>query len=183
MPALTNETRAVAAQSDVPADPIDRIVDEHFRRQALCHVLERLARNPRHGGNREEIEEALDYLESEMNLHAAYEEEDLLPLLGRRCQHGDRFGEISVALRENHASERELGAIVLLELRRLSAGGALANPAGFFASARRLTTAIRRHIVWENAVLVPLARRRLKGPDYPYLARKMADRRGETNAI
>jgi hemerythrin-like domain-containing protein len=183
MPALMKGTTAEALQSDAPADPIDRIVDEHFRQQALCHVLDRLARNPRHGGNREEIEEALDYLEGEMSLHAAYEKEDLLPLLGRRCQHGDRFGEISVALRENHASERALGATVLLELQRISAGGALANPAGFFASARRLTGAIRRHIIWENAVLVPLARRRLKGLDYPYLARKMADRHGETNAI
>lgn len=177
MVALRIDSEIVTQTSDSLSDPVDRIVDDHFRQHAVCHVLERVARNPRHGGNREEIEEAFDYLAGELALHVADEEDDLLPLLGRRCHVGDHFGEISVALRENHASQRELSAAVLPELQRLIAGEALVNPVKFFGNALRLTGMIRRHIVWENAVLVPLARRRLKSPDFPYLARKMARRR------
>ena len=183
MPALRKERETLEPTFDIPHDPVDRILNQQVRQLAVCYVLERLARNPRHGGNREEIADALDYFECDLGVHAAYEEEDLLPLLGRRCQHGDHIGEISAALRENHASERELGSTLLLELRRLSAGDALADPAGFFAAARRLTGAIRRHVAWENTVLVPLARKRLKSPDYPYLARRMAQRRGEAPEI
>ena len=183
MPALRKEREPLEPTFDVPDDPIDRILNRQVRQLAVCHVLERLARNPRHGGNRDEIEDALDYFECDLRVLAAHEEEDFLPLLGRRCQHGDRFGEISVTLRENHASERELGSVLLLELRRLSAGDALDDPVGFFAAVRRLIATIRRHIAWENAVLIPLVRKRLKSPDYPYLAHRMARRRGEASEI
>jgi hemerythrin-like domain-containing protein len=177
MPALRLDNENQAPRTDAPTDPVEWIIDEHFRQRGLCHVLERVARNPRHGGNSEEIEEALDYLEDELALHVADEEEDLLPLLGRRCEIGDRIGEISVALRENHANQRELSRSVMPELRRLIAGEAFGNPVQFFRNSVRLSAMIRRHLVWENAVLVPLARKRLKHPDFPYLARKMAGRR------
>ena len=56
------------------------------------------------------------------------------------------------------------------------------NPVRFFGNAMRLSQMIRRHLVWENAVLVPLARRRLKAPDLPYLTEKMAMRRTAAGA-
>ena len=84
---------------------------------------------------------------------------------------------VAAALRDNHAGERSLGDTMLPELQRLIDGRALANPVRFFGNAMRLSRMIRRHLVWENAVLVPLARRRLKAPDLPYLAEKMAMRR------
>jgi len=178
MVAFSLESEIREQNADKQVDPLDWIVDEHFRQRAVCHVLERIARNPRHGGNAEEVEEALDYLEDELPLHIADEEDDLLTLLSRRCQIGDRFGEISVALRENHVSQRWLSGAMLPELRRLIAHEPLGNPVQFFGNAVRLSAMIQRHLIWENAVLVPLARRRLKNPDFPYLAGKMALRHG-----
>ena len=178
MAALTRKNQTDVPAADGGLDPVDWIVDDHFRQRTICHVLERVARNPRHGGNLSELEKASLYLEDELPLHFADEEDDLIPLLGLRCEVGDRFSEISVALRENHESERELTGAVAPELRRILAGEPLANPVQFFGNALRLCTIIRRHLVWENGVLVPLARKRLKAPDFPYLAHKMASRRG-----
>lgn len=164
--------------TEFSTDPVEWIVDDHFRQQTLCHILERIARNPRHSGTAKGPQELHDYLANELPLHMADEEDDILPVLGMRCQVGDRFGEISVALRENHAAERTLSATVSPELRRLMEGEPLANPVQFFGMAMRLSGMIRRHVVWENAVLIPLIRKRLKNPDLPYLAAKMASRRG-----
>jgi len=177
MAALSGRNQSTIRSADADLDPVDWIVDDHFRQGAICHVLERVARNPRHGGT-VELGNASLYLQDELPLHLADEEDDLVPLLGLRCEVGDRFGEISVALRENHESERTLIAAVLPELRRIIAGEPLANPVQFFGNALRLCGMIRRHLIWENAVLVPLARKRLKNPDFPYLAHKMAARRG-----
>ncbi len=179
MPASKLSTPAFVPAADGGIDPVDWIVDDHLRQRTICHVLERIARNPRHGGT-SDLEDASLYLQDELPLHVADEEDDLVPLLGLRCEIGDRFGEISVALRENHESERKLALAVLPEIRRILAGEPLANPVQFFGNALRLCAIIRRHLVWENAVLVPLARKRLKNPDFPYLAQKMANRRGST---
>lgn len=175
MPALNLHITKLTQSLD--SDPVDRIVDEHYRQQALCHVLERVARNPRHSAGSSELGDAWRYLGNDLLTHIADEEDDLLPLLCHRCQVGDAFGEVAAALRDNHAGERSLGDTMLPELQRLIDGRALANPVRFFGNAMRLSRMIRRHLVWENAVLVPLARRRLKAPDLPYLAEKMAMRR------
>ena len=177
MAALPSRNQSAVSFADAGLDPVDWIVDDHFRQGAICHVLERVARNPRHGGNRG-LESASLYLQEELPLHLADEEDDLVPLLGLRCEVGDRFGEISVALRENHDSERKLVGTVMPELRRILAAEPLGNPVQFFGNALRLCGMIRRHLIWENAVFLPLARKRLKNPDFPYLARKMATRRG-----
>ncbi len=175
MPALNlHVTSPIRSLDD---DPVDRIADEHYRQQALCHVLERIARSPRHSAGASDLGDAWRYLGNDLLMHIADEEDDLLPLLCHRCQVGDGFGEIAVASRDIHAGERSLGDAMLPELQRLIDGRALANPVRFFGNAMRLNQMIRRHLVWENAVLIPLARRRLKAPDLPYLAQKMAMRR------
>lgn len=175
MPAVNLQVTKLMQRVD--GDPVDHIVDEHYRQQALCHVLERVARNPRHSAGSSELSDAWRYLGNDLLTHIADEEDDLLPLLCHRCQVGDAFSEVAAALRDNHAGERNLGDTMLPELQRLIDGRALANPVRFFGNAMRLSRMIRRHLVWENAVLVPLARRRLKAPDLPYLAEKMAMRR------
>ena len=180
MPALNLQVTNLMQRLD--GDPVDRIVDEHYRQQALCHVLERVARNPRHSAGSSELGDAWQYLGNDLITHIADEEDDLLPLLCHRCHVGDAFGEVAAALRDNHAGERSLADSMLPELQRLIDGRPLANPVRFFGSAMRLSRMIRRHLVWENAVLVPLARRRLKAPDLPYLAEKMAMRRTAAGA-
>ena len=91
----------------------------------------------------------------------------------------DRFGEISATLRSNHDKERMMAESVAGELKRLIEGEALSRPVRFFGDTIRLYRIIRSHIDWENRILIPLARRRLRDLDYPYLMEKIGQRRRE----
>lgn len=158
-------------------DPIAWLEDDHQRQRATCNVLEQLIRNPRHSAVGPEIETAYWCLGEALPLHIADEEEDILPLLARRCGASDRLGEISAVLRDNHTGQRLLADSVVGELERLMDGESLARPVRFFSDTIRLYRVIRQHITWENNVLIPLARRRLRDLDHPYLMDKMAGRR------
>lgn len=158
-------------------DPLARLAGDHQRQRAACDVLERLIRNPRHSASGADIEQTFWCLGEALPMHIADEEDDFLPLLARRCALGDRFAEISATLRSNHDSERALAESVAGELQRLIDGGALFRPVRFFSDTIRLYRLIRRHIGWEDTVLIPLARRRLRDLDYPYLMEKMEQRR------
>lgn len=164
-------------EADSGLDPITWLGDDHGRQHTACDVLERLIRNPRHSATGADIETTYWCLGEALPMHIADEEEDFLPLLARRCGLSDRFAEISATLRTNHESERLLAQAVAGELERLIEGEALSRPVRFFGDTIRLYRIIRRHIAWENAVLMPLARRRLRDLDYPYLMEKIEQRR------
>lgn len=158
-------------------DPIAWLDGDHRRQHGACEVLERLIRNPRHAAGAADIEEAYWCLGEALPLHIADEEDDVLPLLARRCGLSDHFGEVSAKLRRNHDEERGLVEAVAGELQRLIEGEALSRPVRFFGDTIRLYRVIRHHIGWENTVLLPLVRRRLRDLDYPYLMEKMEQRR------
>jgi hypothetical protein len=179
MPSESLESRA----SDQPRqfesldDPVAWLTDEHFQQQSACNLLEQLIRNPRHSASTEDLKEVYQCLGAALPLHIADEEEDLLPLLAKRCNRGDNFAEIAVTLRENHEGERLLGQAVAVELQRLIDQLPFARPVRFFGDSIRLYRTIRRHLAWETAMLIPLACLRLREPDLLYLANKMARRR------
>ena len=160
-------------------NPITWLGDEHRRQRTACDVLELLIRNPRHSASHGDIEKTYWCLGEALPMHIADEEEDVLPLLARRCGLSDRFGEISATLRSNHDKERMMAESVAGELERLIEGEALSRPVRFFGDTIRLYRIIRSHIDWENRILIPLARRRLRDLDYPYLMEKIGQRRRE----
>ena len=90
--------------NSVLSDPIAWLDDDHQRQLATCDVLEQLIRNPRHSAVGSDIETAYWCLGEALPLHIADEEEAILPLLARRCSPGDRLGEISAVLRDNHVT-------------------------------------------------------------------------------
>lgn len=159
------------------SDPIAWLDDDHQRQLATCDILEQVIRNPRHSAVGSDIETAYWCLGEALPLHIADEEEAILPLLARRCGAGDRLGEVSAVLRDNHVSERLLADGIVGELERLMDGESLARPVRFFSDTIRLYRLIRQHITWENNILIPLARRRLRDLDHPFLMDKMAGRR------
>ena len=60
----------------------------------------------------------------------------------------------------------------------IAKGAKLANPVRMLFNARAFAEAQRRHIAWENNVLLPLARKRLTEADLKELGRNMAAMRG-----
>lgn len=159
--------------------PIAYIEADHHRHRVLCRLAEQLAGALAEGGPPmpDVARSIADFLAQDMALHLVDEEQDLFPLLRRRAEPGDEIEAILGRLSTEHAAE-ELQSRGLVEaLRRLAGDDGPADPAiaaGLVAYAR----AERAHLALENAVVMPLARARLKPSDLRALALRMAARRG-----
>jgi hemerythrin-like domain-containing protein len=158
--------------------PIDFIAADHARQLAACNVMERLLRNPRHGVERIEVEAIWTYLVHQFPLHIADEEDDLFPLLRGRCPSSDNIDEIFELLCREHETDTRLNRDVTKDLEDLIAGRAFGDPAQFLMNLFAFSQTQRRHLAWENAVILPRARAYLRAIDHGELGRRMAARRG-----
>lgn len=158
-------------------EPLDFIFAEHFRHRQMCRILMYLART-------HEFEGALiastdDFIRYDLALHVIDEEEDLFPLLRRRCEADDSIEEVLGRLSADHALDQEYAravrAVFSLALQRREPPSTL--PGGADALTR-LAEQERSHMALENAVVMPLARRRLSSADLSALAIRLAARRG-----
>ncbi len=158
--------------------PLDFIVAEHGRQDAVCDVMGRLLHNPRHGAGLATIEAVRCYLIRDFPLHVADEEEDLFPLLRERCPPGDSIGEVIDLLWREHETDAWLRLAVIEDLALLIGGRALSDPARAFGNLATFGETQRRHLAWENAIVLPRARSYLIASDHLELGRRMAKRRG-----
>lgn len=163
--------------------PLDFIVAEHGRQNAVCDVMERLRHNPRHGAQRATMEAVRSYLIRDYPLHLADEEEDLFPLLQQRCPREDSLDEVIALLLREHAADARLHLAVIEDLALLIGGRALDDPARAFMNLAAFSETQRRHLAWENAVVMPRARRYLREADHTRMGRRMAGRRGIETSI
>lgn len=157
--------------------PVDFIAAEHKRQLAICDLLDHLARNPRHTAASYELTRVRDYFVRELPLHTADEEQDLFPALARRCPSSDEIDAVFILLRLEHDCDRTLVAELVAALDALIEGHALPDPAAFMANARAVSETQRRHLAWENTVILPRARKHLNAEDLAALTEAMAARR------
>ena len=158
------------------ARPLDFILQDHYREREICGLLDKLAL---HGGcSGAELVNALGFLTRELPLHLEDEERDLFPLLRDRCPPEDEIGKVIDRLCRDHGHAGDDTPIIIALLSELNAEGREAtHPEA--ASTARYAQHSRRHLVLENAVILPLARARLSLADLRGLGRSMARRRGE----
>ena len=159
-------------------DPIAVIEADHAQQLAVCDVLDRLVRNPRHGAEGQEIVSVCNYLRTHLPLHIADEEEDLFPLMRRRAAADDDLEQILSQLYLEHQTDRRLNDDLCGDIECLIDGHAFADPARFLMNAFAFSETQRRHLAWENAVVVTRARKCLCNADRAELGRCMAKRRG-----
>jgi hypothetical protein len=171
---------AEAAPLDVAilADPIEFIRFEHYRQRTLSDRLGRIAEDPHGPETAGDAAWVLDYLSTDLPMHVADEAEDLMPLLRERCPSRDQVEAICDALDRAHQSDERATGWLLEGLRRLAAHRLPADPQGFVGAALAFQDKLRRHLVWENQALLPLARKRLWTGDVESLGLRMARRHG-----
>ncbi len=158
--------------------PLDFLRDQHERQRALCDRIDEIAGRLEVGDVAEHAGPLLAFLTEELALHYADEERDLFPMLDRRCHREDEFWRIAAELRREHALDGDLVEFIVADLRVLAGGHQLHNPVRLFMNLRAFTEMQRRHLAWENAVVLPLAERRLRREDLEEIGRGMAARRG-----
>lgn len=175
------ESRAPAKFiEDIPATlldtPLDFVFADHFRQRTLCNLLTKLAdadaADPGMAGA------VLSYLRTDLPLHVLDEEEDLFPLMRRRCAPEDEVERILSLLEAEHGNDERLAADILEALPAIAdAAGPVPLPDRLADLLLQFAIDQRRHLVYENSVLLPIARRRLTESDLENLSRRMKARR------
>ena len=90
----------------------------------------------------------------------------------------DRADRLFALLEEEHIRDDDMVQPLTAGLRALATGDMPADAATFCRLAGVFAEAQRRHLAWEEAALLPLARRKLSTGDLQAMGRQMATRRG-----
>jgi len=171
------ETLQTPPEASQLLSPLDFLFAEHFRQRILCAMLDKIAEDGI--GDDAEAAAMVGFLASDFGAHVLDEEEDLFPVLRRRAGPADRIGELLDELSQEHASDLIDAKAIIREFTRLRNATARRRPGPDF---RQLLTRFaaneRRHLITENAIVMPLARALLKAGDLEHLGRGMAARRG-----
>jgi iron-sulfur cluster repair protein YtfE (RIC family) len=158
-------------------EPLNWLFAEHYRHRQLCQLIERV-------GTatvllNDEAHEILGFLRHDMPLHVVDEEDDLFPLLRRRCQAEDELDSVLGALSADHRSDLDRARVLITALEGALAEG---RAPGHDRESRHVFTDFalheRRHVALENAVVLPIARLRLTSADLRSLSIRLAARRG-----
>jgi hemerythrin-like domain-containing protein len=158
--------------------PLDFISEDHLRERQICAVIDAIALAGQL--DRPSTLIVLRFLNEELNVHLRDEAEDLFPLLAKRCTAEDC---IENAINRIRIDQNE--ALRLLPEVRATLVGCLDNGSELSDEGRAMLTRfaghIRRHLVAENAILLPIARARLTRADLSTLSAHMRARRGLTH--
>lgn len=157
------------------ANPLDFISEDHLRERQLCAVIDGLA--AAEAFNRNAATTVLRFLNEELNVHLRDEAEVLFPLLARRCTKEDAIEGVIGRIRVDQDEAMRL----LPQLREMLAG-CMDRGTDLSSDERallcRFAGRVRRHLLAENAILLPIARARLTRADLRSLSKHMQTRRG-----
>lgn len=153
--------------------PIEALHEEHFHQRQFCAEMELLAAAT--GPRPELARRILVNLCRDLPAHLADEEQGLFPLLRDRALPDDALDKTLSMLAREHEVTQAAFAILVPALACM-ADGAVPTPEDREAL-RRLATSERRHLIVENAIVLPLARLRLTDHDKRALMSEMRARR------
>jgi iron-sulfur cluster repair protein YtfE (RIC family) len=169
------------ARRPTPHDPIEFILAEHLNHRRMCRALERLAAADEFDAAK--ITGLLDFIRFDLTLHVIDEEEDFFPMLRQRCQAEDVVDEVLERLTLEHAEDKALSVRVR---DVLNACLIIRNPPHAIEGGPEALAAFAkhemRHLTLENAVIVPLARRRFNAEDLRILSKRLLVRRRRVTA-
>lgn len=153
-----------ASRSD-SLDQISALAVDHACQLGFCDLIERIA---------DALPEIIDVraarfvvlvLRIGMPGHSRLEEEVLFPILRRRSNQAPELPVFLAQLEQEHANDHEFASEIAEELEVSINEGRARNGDMLGYMLRGYFTSQRRHIEWENATVVPLARRILTVSD------------------
>ena len=176
------EARALLLQSteiepQAFLDPLKFIRDDHFRQLRMCNLLDSFTYHLEVEPIQELASALLQFIQRDLPLHTADEETDLFPALRRRCRPEDGLEEVLRQLSREHELDKDLADFVIADLEGLAQGLRRSNPTRLLMNIREFAEFQKRHLSWEDRVVLPLARQRLTQDDLAAIGRAMAERR------
>lgn len=171
--------RAAPPQLSARECPIEAMYEEHFHQRQLCADMELLAATTH--ARPELARRILVNLCRDLPMHFDDEEKGLFPRLRARALPEDELDKTLNRLSREHEIAQAAFALLVPALACMADG---ALPASEDRDALcRLATSERRHLIVENAILLPLARLRLTEQDKSALMAEMCDRRAKPPRI
>ena len=163
--------------NDTLPDPIQFIQQDHDRQVETCNRLEQLVSASETEPTSEWAASLLSFLSKDLPLHVEDEELDLFPRLNSRRPPDSNLGDILDQLVTEHESDKGLADLVITGLHSIAEGAAPEYPLRFQMNVRAFCEMQRRHLNWENRVVLPLAKTLLTKEDKQDLAKRMIARR------
>ena len=158
--------------------PIEFLRSDHDRQRSFCERLGALVDDIHQPGCQKIAASLLDFAINDLSWSMEDEEELLLPALMRRCAPEEGPEAVVADMLRHHQSVAKLAAQTIAGLDRLVAGSLPLGPLDFILSALQFAEILRRHLDWEDGVLLPLSVSRLTEEDQKSLGASMARRRG-----
>ena len=171
-----NECRA-----DLALNPLDIIIQAHEIQRELCDAMERIADGLPDDVDRRLCAQVAANLQFDIPLHHRDEEQALFPILKERVRPEDGLAEILDRLTAEHAADTALGSEIAESLETLAQGARVANPDMVGYMLRGFFESYRRHIHWEDTLVMPLAQQRLTEDDLAMIAAQMERNRAESS--
>ena len=167
MPDRTNVKSELAqdGSSTKPQNPVDVIAAAHHVHAQICDQLEAIADGLPDEVNSRLAANAAASLRYELPLHHLDEEQGLFPLLEKRAKPRDNITEILQPLVREHASDEGFAEELAEVLCEIGRGERVENPNMVGYMLRGFFENYRRHLCWENTLVLPLARSRLTPDD------------------
>jgi len=155
--------------ASAPEDPLDWLASVHAGMRGVCTLLERLTSGA--AVDAAERQAAVAFVRDVLPMHLRDEEEDLFPLLRRRCTSEDEIELVLGMLGAEHDQEAE----------RIARVADILGHETLTARFQRVLIAFAReqhqHVAIEDGVILPIARMRLSHRDLAALRARMVARR------
>jgi len=157
-------------------DPIQLIHSEHLMMREVLDAIDRLVLEPSSHLSEAALE-PYGYLRDEYLAHHLDEDEAMFPFLRQRAEPEDRIDEILDRLEADHDNGHgQIGRV--LTILKAMVDNDKAPSGQDFETLRFFAASERRHLIVENAIVLPIARARLKKADLAEIYGKMLARRG-----
>ncbi len=147
-------------------DLLTSIQKEHRSERNLCDMLERIADNLPEPLDADLARTGIFTLRRCLKRHVTLEEEYLYPVLTKRLCPGDLGENMLDHIRREHAADESLAHDTADQLELALERGRVENPEMLGYMLRGFFECRRRHIAWEDAIVLPLARLRLSAKDF-----------------
>lgn len=158
-------------------NPINIIEYEHLLQKKLCGFLEQIADGLPYMVNPELCKYCLLVLQRELPIHIKDEELGLFPILEKRAKPSDNVSQILSCLAMEHATDESFASELEESLDLLSQKQVVPNPNMTGYMLRCFFECYKRHLTWEDVVVLPLARRLFNQDDLNFLSQIMLKNR------
>lgn len=159
------------------SNPLDLIDRDHAVQDRMCALLEEIADGLPDNVGRAQADAAVAALKHHVATHILDEEHGLFPLLRRWAHPQDNVDAVLTLLSHEHERDLDFAHEIIDALEDLVVAGSPRNADMLGYMLRGFFEMQRRHNAWENALVLPLARRRLPQEALEALMRAMRTNR------